>query len=127
MSVIVNNAPVSDFEFTKSATRRVRVRENTMKRTLIIVCVFLASSALLVIQRHMINDLDTQIRSLESDYKDVLSLNDSLNGRVIQSYSLKEIEDYAVNKLGMIAPDNAHTEYVTYRELPIREDSASGD
>lgn len=88
----------------------------------LIVVLFCLYCGLLIFQRSSIIALDTQLRELENEYSEAVQVNDDLQAKLMRSSNLSDIEDYAVNVLGMIKPQNSYISYVSYNDSS--EDSA---
>ncbi len=101
--------------------KRSNIRTSAM--LLFIVTVFCMFSIILVYQRNVINDLDSQIRSLENAYNKASMLNDDLQGQLIQARNLNDVEKYAVKTLGMVKPSNDDITYVAYNNNDVKADA----
>lgn len=100
-----------------NAGKKRRVKKTTAGRGAIVLSLlFVMLSSILVVQRNAINNLDSQIRSLESEYSQAAQLNDDLSGQLMQAQNIKDIESYALNKLGMIKATKKHYTYVSYND-----------
>lgn len=96
--------------------------------TVFMVVFFGLYLALNVYESSCLMKLDTEIRALETRYEQCVRYNDDLQGRLLVSGSLNEIEAYAVNELGMVKPQSNSVSYVVYNRTDAGSiDSAQGD
>ncbi|MBR4395566.1 MAG: septum formation initiator family protein [Eubacteriaceae bacterium] len=108
---------------SKKRTRRTR---GNFAVTMLIIMV-LVYSVVMVYFRSSINALDTEIRQLKEEYSALVKINDDLQGRIIEAHNLNEIEEYAVNKLGMIRPTDSYVSYVAYERNDTGVQTAKAD
>ncbi len=78
---------------------------------ILLVVLFCCYSALSVYQRSVLIKLDADINELEDQYRQAVKINDDLQGQMLHASNLAEVENYAVNVLGMIKPDNSSISY----------------
>lgn len=98
--------------------KRSNVKASAM--LLLIMIIFCMFSIILVYQRNVINNLDSQISTLENAYNKAVMLNDDLEGQLMQAKKLTDVENYAVKKLGMVKPDNSDITYVAYNNSDVK-------
>ena len=111
---------------TVNSKKRTRKNRGNFAVTMLIIMV-LVYSVVMVYFRSSINALDTEIRQLKEEYSALVKINDDLQGRIIEAHNLNEIEEYAVNKLGMIRPSDSHVSYVAYERNDIGAQTAKAD
>lgn len=111
---------------TVNSKKRTRKTRGNFAVTMLIIMV-LVYSVVMVYFRSSINALDTEIRQLKEEYSALVKINDDLQGRIIEAHNLNEIEEYAVNKLGMIRPSDSHVSYVAYERNDIGAQTAKAD
>lgn len=116
-------------EQKKTAQKNRKKRKIGTGTATVFMIIFVCSVFVLrVYERSCIINLDTEIRALESRYEQSVKYNDDLQAKLLVSGSLNEIEDYAVNKLGMVMPQSSSVAYVNYnRNDPGIVDTAQSD
>ena len=103
----------------KRKKRVIKIKRKSLQNKtalVMIVVLFCLYCGLLTFQRSSIIALDTELMELENQYNEAVQTNDDLQAQLMRSGSLSEIEDYAVNVLGMIKPQNSYISYVSYND-----------
>ena len=100
-------------EAARPRPRRRPMPKARVSLSTILICVIIAAQAAVLLNNYMnITVITNQINKLNSQYEklknDEVQLRTQYDGR----FSLSEIEQYAVNVLGMIKLDNTRIEYI---------------
>ncbi len=98
------------------STKKIQTSQISRYRGLIIgvVVLFCCYAAISVYQRSVIIKIDEQINDLETQYKQAVNINDDLQGQILQATKIADVENYAINVLGMIKPANSSISYYSY-------------
>ena len=94
--------------------RVIKVSSQLRKSILLLAVIFLMLSGASVYFTNIINNLDTEIRTLEANLDKVNKINDALQTEIMQGHNQSEIQIYATEKLGMILPEQSSIEYFAY-------------
>ncbi len=103
----------------KRKKRIVKIKRKSLQNNtalVLVVVLFCLYCGLLIFQRSSIIALDTELRDLETQYREAVQVNDDLQAKLMRSSNLSEIESYATNVLGMIKPQNSYISYVSYND-----------
>ena len=91
---------------------QLRPRSRISFSTILIFLLFAALASLLVSCYVRKNAMLVELSSLKSQYSTELSRNSDLQTKYDQRYVLKDVEEYAVNTLGMVKYDSNQIEYI---------------
>lgn len=100
----------------RAKREELRRKEKAKTNALLCFCVilFVLLSALLVMQRNLVNNMDARITELNSEYDMLLKVNDDLQGKLMSARNLSSVEAYASGQLGMVPSSASHISYVSY-------------
>lgn len=80
--------------------------------TILLFMLFVAVASLLIRCYDKQNELSVKLANAKIQYEDELAKNTNLKTKSDQRYVLSDIEDYAVNTLGMVKFDSNQIEYI---------------
>ncbi|MFA0815644.1 MAG: septum formation initiator family protein [Anaerofustis sp.] len=99
--------------------KKMKVKKSCIQSSavfLVLIAVFFLYSSVLVYERNSINNLDSQVMQLQSDYDKITKTNADLEGKLLSARNLNDIEQYAVNVLGMVQSNSGNITYVSYTD-----------
>ncbi len=97
--------------------KKMKVKKSSMQASamlLVLIAVFFLYSSVLVYERNSINNLDSEVMQLQSEYDKIEKTNADLEGQLLSAKNLNDIEKYAVNALGMVKSNSGDITYVSY-------------
>ena len=97
--------------------KKMKVKKSSMQTSamlLVLIAVFFLYSSVLVYERNSVNNLDSEVMQLQSEYDKIEKTNADLEGQLLSAKNLNDIEKYAVNALGMVKSNSGDITYVSY-------------
>ena len=97
--------------------KKMKVKKSSIQASamlLVLIAVFFLYSSVLVYERNSINNLDSEVMQLQSEYDKIEKTNADLEGQLLSAKNLNDIEKYAVNALGMVKSNSGDITYVSY-------------
>ena len=97
--------------------KKMKVKKSSIQASamlLVLIAVFFLYSSVLVYERNSINNLDSEVMQLQSEYDKIKKTNADLEGQLLSAKNLNDIEKYAVNALGMVKSNSGDITYVSY-------------
>ena len=108
----VEEARREQLEYEYDDEPQLRPRSRISFSTILIFMLFAALASLLVSCYVRKNAMLVELSSLKNQYSTELSRNGDLQTKYDQRYVLKDVEEYAVNTLGMVKYDSNQIEYI---------------
>ena len=97
--------------------KKMKVKKSSIQASamlLVLIAVFFLYSSVLVYERNSINNLDSEVMQLQSEYDKIEKTNADLEGQLLSAKNLNDIEKYAINALGMVKSNSGDITYVSY-------------
>lgn len=111
--------PAPKLEIVRRQRKTVSQAKEEMRNTAIqsakviaVALILLSMFSALLYGRFKVDELDREISSLNSEISTAQSENVRLNMEIDSVISLKNVEDYAQTKLGMVKMENHQIEYI---------------
>lgn len=103
------------------APKKKQVKKQAVKPVTVIKWVFVSIFVMLSLTSIMVGNikitqLDDQISKLQKNYNSIKSDQVSLNSQLETRMSMQKVEDYAVNKLGLVKVQPFQIEYVHFTD-----------
>ena len=103
--------------------KKMKVKKSSIQASamlLVLIAVFFLYSSVLVYERNSINNLDSEVMQLQSEYDKIEKTNADLEGQLLSAKNLNDIEKYAVNALGMVKSNSGDITYVSYSDTDTK-------
>lgn len=100
-------------ELRAAPTPRRRKKARVRPGLLACIAILTVTAAYILFCQMQLTELTTQVSRKNDTLNELTAENVSLTTRQMSSVNLDEVEEYAVNTLGMVKMDNSQIEYVS--------------
>ena len=115
---------LAEYKREKAAAKKTRKSRAVFMGKVFFVFVL---ACILVYRHTSLLEINQEIGDLQSQYADINTENEAIQSNIDQMIELGNLEDYAINNLGMVKPDSSQIFYVdmnmTDRTVTSRSDA----